>query len=31
MKKIQESVGPYSAFIKAGDFLYISGQIEINP
>ena len=31
MKKIPEAVGPYSAFSKAGDFLYISGQIAINP
>ena len=31
MKKIPEAVGPYSAFRKAGDFLYISGQIAINP
>ena len=31
MKKIPEAVGPYSAFRRAGDFLYISGQIAINP
>lgn len=31
MKKIPEAVGPYSAFKWAGDFLYISGQIPINP
>ena len=31
MKKIPEAVGSYSAFRKAGDFLYISGQIAINP
>lgn len=31
MEKIPEAVGPYSAFRKAGDFLYISGQIAINP
>ena len=31
LEKIPEAVGPYSAFRKAGDFLYISGQIAINP
>ncbi len=31
MKKIPEAVGPYSAFRIAGDFLYISGQLGINP
>ena len=31
MKKIPNSVGPYSAFYVAGDFLYISGQLGINP
>ena len=31
MKKIPEAVGPYSAFRIVGDFLYISGQLGINP
>ena len=31
MKKIPNAVGPYSAFRQVGDFLYISGQIPINP
>ena len=31
MKKIPEAVGTYSAFRKSCDFLYISGQIAINP
>lgn len=31
MKKIPNAVGPYSIFRKAGDFLYISGQLGINP
>ena len=31
MKKIPNAVGPYSAFRQVGDFLYISGQIAINP
>ena len=31
MKKIPNAVGPYSAYRLAGDFLYISGQIAINP
>ncbi|WP_080872244.1 RidA family protein [Oceanobacillus timonensis] len=36
MKAIQTSnapaaIGPYSQAIEAGDFLYISGQIPINP
>ena len=31
MKKIPNAVGPYSAFRQAGDYLYISGQIGINP
>ncbi|RRD38952.1 RidA family protein [Leptotrichia sp. OH3620_COT-345] len=31
MKKIPEAVGPYSAFRIVGDFMYISGQLGINP
>ncbi|CAM3167174.1 Rid family detoxifying hydrolase [Streptobacillus ratti] len=31
MKKIPNAVGPYSAYYVAGDFLYISGQLGINP
>ena len=31
MKKIPNAVGPYSAFYVVGDFLYISGQLGINP
>lgn len=31
MKKIPNAVGPYSAFRQAGDYLYISGQLGINP
>jgi len=36
MKKINtseapEPVGPYSQAIRAGDFLFISGQIPLNP
>lgn len=31
MKKIPNAVGPYSAYRLVGDFLYISGQIPINP
>lgn len=31
MKKIPEAVGPYSAYYIAGDFIYISGQLGINP
>ena len=31
MKKIPEAVGPYSAFRIAGDYMYISGQLGINP
>ncbi|CAM3494533.1 Rid family detoxifying hydrolase [Pseudostreptobacillus hongkongensis] len=31
MKNIPKAVGPYSAYYKAGDFLYISGQLGINP
>lgn len=26
-----EAIGPYSQAIQAGDFLYVSGQIGINP
>lgn len=26
-----EAIGPYSQAIEAGDFIYISGQIGINP
>lgn len=31
MKNIPKAVGPYSAYYKAEDFLYISGQLGINP
>ena len=31
MKKIPNAVGPYSAYRLVGDFLYISGQMAINP
>lgn len=31
MKKIPNAVGPYSAYYVAGDFLFISGQLGINP
>ena len=31
MKKIPEAVGPYSAYRLVGDYLYISGQLGINP
>lgn len=31
MKKIPNAVGPYSPFRLAGDYLYISGQLGINP
>ena len=30
-KKAPAAIGPYSQAIKAGDFLYASGQIPINP
>ena len=29
--KAPAAIGPYSQAIKAGDFLYASGQIPINP
>ena len=29
--KAPAAIGPYSQGIKAGDFLYASGQIPINP
>ncbi|GAA0606606.1 RidA family protein [Virgibacillus siamensis] len=29
--KAPEAIGPYSQAIQAGDFLYVSGQIPINP
>ena len=29
--KAPGAVGPYSQAIKAGDFLFASGQIAINP
>ncbi|WP_042221293.1 RidA family protein [Oceanobacillus manasiensis] len=29
--KAPEAIGPYSQAIEAGDFIYISGQIPINP
>lgn len=31
MSSIPKAVGPYSAYYKAGDFLYISGQLGLNP
>jgi len=30
-KKAPAAVGPYSQAMKAGDFLYVSGQLPINP
>lgn len=30
-KQAPEPIGPYSQAIKAGDFLYVSGQIPIDP
>lgn len=30
-KNAPEAIGPYSQAIQAGDFLYVSGQIPINP
>lgn len=30
-KLLPKAVGPYSAYYVAGDFLYISGQLGINP
>ena len=30
-EKAPGAVGPYSQAIKAGDFLFASGQIAINP
>ncbi|MBU1627961.1 deaminase, partial [bacterium] len=30
-KKAPEAVGPYSQAVKAGNFIYISGQIPIIP
>ncbi len=30
-EKAPQAIGPYSQAIKAGDFLYASGQIPINP
>ncbi|BAC15016.1 regulator of purine biosynthesis (adenine-mediated repression) [Oceanobacillus iheyensis HTE831] len=30
-EKAPAAIGPYSQAIQAGDFLYISGQIPINP
>ena len=29
--KAPAAIGPYSQAVKAGDFLYISGQIPVNP
>ena len=29
--KAPQAIGPYSQAIKAGDFLYASGQIPLNP
>jgi len=29
--KAPEAIGPYSQAIKAGNFLFVSGQIPINP
>lgn len=31
MKKIPNAVGPYSAYYIAGDYMFISGQLGINP
>lgn len=31
MSLIPKAVGPYSAYYKAGEFLYISGQLGLNP
>ena len=30
-KKAPEAIGPYSQAIQAGDFVYVSGQIGIDP
>ncbi|WP_077329453.1 RidA family protein [Virgibacillus siamensis] len=30
-KNAPEAIGPYSQAIQAGDFVYVSGQIPINP
>lgn len=30
-EKAPNAIGPYSQAIKAGDFLYVSGQIGLNP
>ena len=30
-KKVPAAIGPYSQAIKAGDFIFASGQIPINP
>lgn len=30
-KNAPEALGPYSQAVKAGDFVYVSGQIGINP
>ncbi|MFC4023458.1 RidA family protein [Oceanobacillus longus] len=30
-EKAPAAIGPYSQAIQAGDFLYVSGQIPINP
>ncbi|MDY0394337.1 RidA family protein [Virgibacillus halophilus] len=29
--KAPNAIGPYSQAVKAGDFLYVSGQIGLNP
>jgi endoribonuclease L-PSP, putative len=30
-EKAPQAIGPYSQGIKAGDFLFISGQLPVNP
>ncbi|GIM45207.1 endoribonuclease [Collibacillus ludicampi] len=30
-EKAPQAIGPYSQAIKAGDFLFLSGQIPVNP
>ncbi len=30
-EKAPKAIGPYSQALKAGDFLFISGQIPVNP
>ena len=29
--KAPQAIGPYSQAVEAGDFLYISGQVPVNP